>query len=245
MTERLYFDDAYLDTFEATVDAVEGDGVVLDRTAFYPTGGGQPNDTGWIRIDGEELDVVDVNGRSNIVHTLDGDVAVEVGAPVTGILDWDRRYRLMQYHTAQHILSTVLLDAFDAATTGNQLYPNRARIDCAFPRFEDDHIREIERLVNDHIVADYPVRTYVLDRETAEETLDVERTRLDLLPSSVTEVRIVEIGDEDDLLDQTACAGTHVKSTGELPPMEVLGRETKGADEERLTFHLAGAGEPP
>lgn len=245
MTDRLYFEDAYRDTFEASVAAADGPDVVLDRTAFYPTGGGQPADRGWLRVDGTDHPVVDVSGRDEITHRVDGDAGIEPGTAVTGILDWGRRYALMQYHTAQHLLSAVLLDSFDAPTTGNQLYPSRARIDCAYPRFDDATMGAVQDEVNDLIAADHPVRTYVLDRETAETTLDVERTRLDLLPASVTEVRIVEIGPEGDPIDRTACAGTHVAATGELPPFEVTGRETKGSDEERLSFSLAGAGEPP
>ncbi|MFW5919720.1 MAG: alanyl-tRNA editing protein [Halanaeroarchaeum sp.] len=245
MTERLYFDDSYVDTFEATVEVVEDDAVVLDRTAFYPTGGGQPHDTGWLQSDGVEVAVTDVSGRERIEHAVDDASGFEPGDAVVGILDWDRRYALMQYHTAQHLFSAVLLEAFDAATTGNQLYPDRARIDCAYPRFEESDMRRIEGRFADLVAADHPVRTSVLDRETAESTLDTARTRIDLLPSSVTEVRMVEIGDAEDPIDRTACAGTHVASTGELPPLELTGRETKGSEEERLRFHLPRAGEPP
>lgn len=245
MTERLYFEDQYLSAFEATVERVEETAVVLDRTAFYPTGGGQPHDEGWLRVDGHEHDVVDVSGRDEIVHELDETDGIAVGDAVTGILDWERRFALMQYHTAQHLLSAVLLNDFDAETTGNQLYHTRARIDCAYPRFEPSELEAIEERVNDLILADHPVTTRVMDRETAEAELDASRTRLDLLPASVTEVRIVTIGDGDDPVDRTACAGTHVRSTGEIPPFEITGRETKGSDEERVSFHLAGAGDPP
>lgn len=246
MTTRLYFDDAYTDTFEATVEAVDNTTVYLDRTAFYPTGGGQPNDTGILRLDADRsAEVVDVTGRDRIAHELEEPLdGLEAETAVVGILDWKRRYALMQYHTAQHLLSAVLLDEFDAPTTGNQLYHDRARIDCGYDRFDDGDLDRIETLVNRHCADDHPVTTEVIDRDTAEATLDAERTRLDLLPSSVTEVRIVSIGEGDDPLDQTACAGTHVRSTGEVPPFEITGRETKGSDEERITFHLPEAGQP-
>lgn len=245
MTTRVYFDDSYKDTFEATVEAVEGDSIILDRTAFYPTGGGQPCDTGLLRLDdGTVLEVIDVSGRGSIAHRVEDASGVSPGDEMVGILDWERRYALMQYHTAQHLLSAVLLDHFNAPTTGNQLYADRARIDCAYDRFAADDISRIEELVNELCVADHPVTTAILDRAEAEETLDTERTRLDLLPSSVTEVRIVTIGDPDDPVDRTACAGTHVRSTNEVPPFEITGRETKGSDEERLKFHLPDAGQP-
>lgn len=246
MTERLYFEDAYLETFKATVDAVDADRISLDRTAFYPTGGGQPHDTGYLRTEEDlEVEVTEVTGRERIAHRVEEAAdAFGPGDRVIGILDWTRRYALMQYHTAQHLLSAVLLEEFDAATTGNQLYPNRARIDCAYDRFDNDDFYRIEERLNEYRFEDHAVTTEVFDREVAEETLDAERTRLDLLPASVTEVRVVTIGDPADPIDQTACAGTHVKSTDEIPPFELTGRETKGSDEERLKFHLPDAGQP-
>lgn len=239
MSERLYFDDAYLRRFEATVTEIDEHTIFLDQTAFYPTGGGQPHDTGVFSYEGDTWQVTDVHGRQEIAHVLEGDaLTFDVGDHVAGELAWDRRYALMRYHTAQHLLSAVLIDAFDAMTTGNQLYTTRARIDCAYPRFEADDMAQIEQGVNAYIEADHPVRTYVLDRPVVEERLDTTRTRIDLLPSSVTEVRIVEIGPEDDPIDRTACAGTHVNSTGEIPLIEVTGRETKGSEEERLAFRF-------
>lgn len=246
MTTRLYFENAYIDTFEATIEGIEDDSVYLDQTAFYPTGGGQPHDTGLLRgEDGTSAEIVDVTGRDRIGHELsEGVEAFDVGESIVGILDWERRYALMQYHTAQHLLSAVLLAEFDAPTTGNQLYPDRARIDCGYERFDEGEIARIEERVNSLRIADHDISISMYERDTAEAELDTKRTRLDLLPSSVTEVRIVTIGDEDDPVDRTACAGTHVRSTDEIPPFEVTGRETKGSDEERLSFHLPDAGQP-
>lgn len=233
MTEAMYLADSTVREFTATVTDVDGERVVLDRTHFYPTGGGQPHDTGMLEFDDEVADVVEVTGRGDIQHHLDGPVPDE-GTTVTGHVDWDRRAGHMRHHTAQHLLSAVLLDEFDAETTGNQVYADRARIDVAYPRFDESTLQQIEDAVNEYIDADIPVETYTLDRETAEAELDPERTRLDMLPSSVTEVRIVEIGD----VDQTACAGTHVQRTGDLGEFVVTGRETKGSDEERVRFEL-------
>lgn len=233
MTEALYLDAAADRSFSATVDRVLDDRVVLDRTLFYPTGGGQPHDTGTLSSDGRTWGVTDVQKKDTIYHTLDDDPPAE-GSTVTGELDWDRRYAHMRYHTAQHLLSAYLLEEFDAETTGNQLYTDRARIDCAYPRFDEGDLVQIESGVNELIDAGLPVTWYTLDREEAEATLDPQRTRLDLLPSSVTEVRIVEIDD----YDRTACAGTHVSSTDEIGRATITGRETKGSDEERLSFTL-------
>ena len=237
VTEPLYL-DATREQFEATVDRVVDDRVVLDRTHFYPEGGGQPADTGVLRTDGDAWRVTDVQKRDTIYHHLEGDAeAPAPGTTVTGELDADRRRAHSRYHTAQHLLSAVVLQAYDAETTGNQLYADRARLDCAYERFTDDDLEQIERRLTELIDEALPVRWYTLERTVAEDRLDPDRTRLDLLPDSITEVRIVEIGD-DEPIDRTACAGTHVESTAELGRLEVTGRETRGPDEERLRFRL-------
>jgi len=233
MTEPLYLEVSDQRTFEATVTRVTGDRIVLDRTCFYPTGGGQPNDTGTLSTELATWRVTDVQKKDTIYHTVDGQPP-ESGTTVIGELDWDRRYAHMRYHTAQHLLSAVLLEEFEAETTGNQLYADRARIDCAHDRFDADALATVEHRLNQLIDDDLDVNWYEMDRETAEARLDPERTRLDLLPSSITEVRIVEIGD----YDRTACAGTHVESTGEIGELTITGRETKGSTEERVPFTL-------
>lgn len=243
MTEQLYLEDAAMRSFEATVErVVDGDDprVVLDRTAFYPTGGGQPADHGCLVAGGTEYDVVDVTKKDTVYHVLAGD-APPTGTTVTGELDWERRHAHMRYHTAQHLLSALLLAEFDAETTGNQLYEDHAHLDCAHDRFDDADLERIESRLNQLVADDRDVDWYVLDREVAEDRLDPERTRLSLLPDSITEVRIVEIaGDGDDEpFDRTACAGTHVATTGEIGEVRVTGRETKGSEEERVEFVLA------
>lgn len=233
MTEPLYLDASDQRSFTATVERALEDRVALNRTLFYPTGGGQPHDTGTLSIDERTWRVTDVQKKDTIYHTVTGDPPAE-GAEVTGTINWDRRYAHMRYHTAQHLLSAVLLVDFEAETTGNQLYTDRARIDCAYPRFDEGDLEHVEARMNDLIADAMPVRWYTLDRDEAEDTLDPQRTRLDLLPASVTEVRIVEVDD----FDRTACAGTHVANTDEIGRFSIEGRETKGADEERLTFSL-------
>ncbi len=237
MTEQRYLADSTVRTFEATVERALEDRVVLDRTHFYPEGGGQPADRGTFRTDGREWEVVDVGKKDTIYHHLSGDPP-EVGTTVTGELDWGRRYAHMRYHTAQHLLSALLLDEYGATTTGNQLYADRARIDVAHDRFTEEDLAAIEARTNELIDRAMAVRWYEMDRERAEAELDTDRTRIDLLPDSITELRIVEIGPEDDPYDRTACAGTHVRNTEELGEFEVTGRETKGSDEERVSFVL-------
>ncbi|MFB6153580.1 MAG: alanine--tRNA ligase-related protein [Halodesulfurarchaeum sp.] len=233
MTEERYLEDPYERTFEATVERVLDDRVVLDQTLFYPNGGGQPHDEGILAFGDIETAVTDVQKKDTIYHTLDGPLPGE-GQHVRGVLDWDRRYAHMRYHTVQHVLSAVLLETFDAGTTGNQLYTDRARIDCRYERFDEDDLDHVEQVVNDYLAKELEVRWYTMDREEAADVLDPDRTRLQLLPDSITEVRIVEIEE----LDRTACAGTHVENTGEVGSMTITGRETKGSEEERVRFVL-------
>jgi len=234
VTEAIYLDSSGRRTFEATVERVADDRVVLDRTLFYPEGGGQPADAGTLAAAGQSWRVTDVQKRDTIYHALDGDPP-PAGTTVTGELDWDRREAHMRYHTAQHLLSALLLSEYDAETTGNQLYADRARIDCGYDRFTGTDLADVTARMNELIERSMPVEWYELDRETAEESLNPARTRIHLLPDSVTEVRIVEVGD----YDRTACAGTHVTNTEAIGEFRATGRETKGPAEERLSFELS------
>ena len=260
MTDQLYLADSTVGEFEATVERSLDERVVLDRTHFYPTGGGQPNDTGTLRVVdagdgaagadgnggaaggddavGDEFAVTDVEKTDTVYHHLDGAAPPE-GARVRGVLDWDRRRAHMRYHTAQHLLSAVLLDDFDARTVGNQLYTDRARLDAEYPKFSETDLVDIETRMNALVDDALPVRQYTMDRAVAEAELDTERTRIDLLPSSITELRIVEVGDADDPFDRTACAGTHVGNTDAIDEVTVEGRTTQGGEKERVEFTLA------
>lgn len=248
MTEQRYLEDSSVREFEATVQrTVSDDRVVLDRTQFYPEGGGQPTDTGMIRTDLDAWRVVDVQKHDGIHHYLEPAEDTEVNFPdagttVTGVLDWERRYSHMRYHTAQHLLSALLLTEYDAETTGNQVRADRASLDCAYDRFHTDELEHIETRLNELVNEAQPVEWTVMDRDKAEATLDPERTRLSLLPDSITEIRIVKIGGVDEgqgPFDRTACAGTHVSNTEEIGEVRVTGRETKGSDEERIRFEIA------
>lgn len=251
MTDALYLHDSTATSFDATVQRTTGNRVVLDRTLFYPTGGGQPNDTGVLRAhsgskpeadsaanaarDDTEWQVTDVSKGDTIYHTVEGDPPA-AGTTVAGEIDADRRHAHSRYHTAQHLLSAVLLDDFDAMTTGNQVYADRARLDCEHDRFTETDLADVQAGVNELVDAGYSVDWYTLDRAIAEAQLAPERTRLDLLPESITEVRIVDIGGGE--VDRTACAGTHVQHTSDVGRFEITGRETAGSGEERIRFVL-------
>lgn len=236
MTEQAYLEDSTVREFEATVERAVDDRIVLDRTHFYPEGGGQPPDHGRLETSADDWTVTDVQKQDTVYHHLDGEPPA-TGTTVSAELDWDRRSAHMRYHTAQHLLSAVLLDDFDAPTVGNQLYADRARIDVEHDRFTETDLADIETRMNDLIDAGLPVAWYTMDREDAESTLDPARTRIELLPASITELRIVEIGD-DDVFDRTACAGTHVGRTDEIGAFLTTGRESRGSDAERLRFRL-------
>jgi len=228
MTDLIYFDDCYVKEFEAKVLEVKGDAVVLDRTAFYPEGGGQPCDKGEINSS-EVTKVTKREGKT--LHFLDGALSDE-GDKVKCRINWDRRYEHMKYHTAQHLLSAVILDEYKGKTTGNQLYEDRARIDFDVDVSED--INEIERKINQLIRDERDVRIYSISREKAEQTLDPKRARLDLIPNAISELRIVEVED----VDKTACGGTHVSNTGELGEFEIINTESKGKGKKRIEFIL-------
>lgn len=230
---RLYWSDPYRREFSATVTAHRDGGVLLDRTAFYPTGGGQPHDTGSLFADSTEWPVTDVHGQDAIIHEVAPPLP-PVGTKVHGTIDWERRLGHMRHHTAQHLLSAVLLDSFDAPTSGNQLYADRARLDCRHEPFSDETLADIEAEIQAAISADHAVKTKTMSREAAETRLDPQRSRLDLLPDSVETIRVVSIAG----IDETACAGTHVKRTGEVGGFHITGRETGGKDRERIRFRL-------
>ena len=241
-TEALYLEDSSVRRFEAeVVRTLDGPSrVVLDRTHFYPEGGGQPADHGVLQADGREVTVTDVQKRDTVYHELDGE-APEAGTTVTGELDWERRRAHMRYHTAQHLLSALLLVDYDAPTRGNQLYADRSRIDVEHDRFTETDLADVEAAMNGLVEDEREVTWFTMDRERAERELDPERTRIELLPESITELRIVEIaGDGEEPYDRTACAGTHVRNTREVGPVTVTGRETGGSDRERLHFELEG-----
>ncbi|PSP37615.1 alanyl-tRNA editing protein [Halobacteriales archaeon QH_7_65_31] len=237
MTDPLYLDDSGVRRFEATVERALDDRVVLDETHFYPEGGGQPADRGTLATDDREWTVTDVQKQDTIYHHVTGKPPAK-GATVRGTIDAARRDVLSRYHTAQHLLSAILLREYDAPTRGNQIYTDYARLDAAYDRFGETDLDEIERQMNECIDADTPVQWYTLDRETAEATLDPERTRIELLPESISELRIVEIDGEDGVFDRTACAGTHVERTEAIGTVTITERESVGSGEERIRFEL-------
>lgn len=236
MTALLYMKDIesnYIREFEAKVVGRGFDHVVLDRTAFYPLGGGQPSDTGHLEWPGGRADVREVTKKEGIRHHLAQDPD-SVPDAVKGVLSWDRRYAHMRMHTAQHIVSGVVYDLWKARTVGNQLYHDRSRIDFAPVKFTDEMIKELELKVNGILSSGAKVEIAAEQRSELERNVDAQRANLDLLPKSVRELRVVRIAD----YDVCPCAGTHVRSLAEVGPIKVVKKENKGKDRERITYEL-------
>jgi misacylated tRNA(Ala) deacylase len=234
MTESLYPLDSYLQSFDAAVTAVDGSAVALDRTAFYPGGGGQPNDTGTLTWDGGSAQVVKVKRQgADLWHTLQGDLP-PVGTAVHGQLDWQRRYRLMRTHTALHVLCGVVWRDYGASVTGGNMEPLKGRMDFEFETMRKELVAEIEAKVNAEIEKGYPVRIAILPREEAFQIPDLIRTKINLLPPQIQEVRTVEIVG----LDLQADGGTHVANTDEIGRVRVADYKSKGAINKRIYLEL-------
>ena len=236
MTEALYHADSYLKEFSAIVTHVEGQAVILDRTAFYPGGGGQPNDTGTLTDGARTWRVVKVRkAGADVQHELDGEPPA-TGAAVRGVIDWDRRYQLMRTNTAMHILCGVIFRDYGASVTGGNMEPLRGRMDFEFETMRHELVREIDEKINVEVTAGRPVRAKVLPREAAFQIPDLIRTKINLLPPGISEVRIVEI----EGLDLQADGGTHVANTREVGRIRIADYRSKGKINKRIEVALEG-----
>lgn len=236
MTELLYLRDAYLREFDACVTAVDGPSVALDRTAFYPTGGGQPHDAG--TLGGVAVSGVTKEG-SDVWHVLDTSTAgvPAVGERVAGRLDWERRHALMRTHTALHVLCGVIRREWGKAVTGGSMAPLSARMDFEFDPLPEGFSDVVERRVNEELAAGRPVEIAFLPRDTALEDEDLIRTKVNLVPPSVTELRVVDIVG----LDKQADGGTHVRNTSEVGRVRVVKTESKGKANKRIRIEVLDA----
>jgi misacylated tRNA(Ala) deacylase len=234
MSDPLYHTDAYLREFEAKVVAAAGPEVAFDRTAFYPGGGGQPHDQGSLFWAAGQARVAEVRKREGeIWHALEGAVPAP-GEAVRGALDWDRRYQLMRTHTAMHILCGVIWRDYRASVTGGNMEPLRGRMDFEFETMRQELVREIEEKVNREVAEGRPVSTRILPRDEAFRIPDLIRTKINLLPEGILEVRVVEIHG----LDLQADGGTHVANTREVGSIRILDYKSKGAINKRLVVGL-------
>lgn len=233
MTDLLYQTDAYLKEFQAEVVSIneEENGIILDRTAFYPGGGGQPNDLGKFMINGQEVPVIKVK-RGNL-HIIDGDLPA-IGTMIQGVLDWDRRYKLMRTHTAMHILCGVVWRDYQASVTGGNMDVLSGRMDFEFERMQKELVSEIEEKINAEIQAERDLEVKILLREEAFLIPDLIRTKINLLPEGIEEVRTVEIKG----LDLQADGGTHVHNTREVGKIRVTNYKSKGGSNKRIYVEI-------
>jgi misacylated tRNA(Ala) deacylase len=239
MTDDLYSRDAYLRRCDSIVVDVRDDGVVLDRTVFYPRGGGQPGDSGVLRWDGGECVVTDTTRSRDdgeVVHTIDPATPVPpVGADVSAELDWDRRYRHMRTHTALHALSGVVHSDFGAKVTGgNMASDGVARMDFELDGISQEFGHEVEERLNARLADDVPVHVHFLPRAEALADPDLIRTKVSLIPDSVDPIRVIDITG----IDKQADGGTHVASSGEVGLVKVVKTESKGKANKRIRIQL-------
>jgi misacylated tRNA(Ala) deacylase len=252
MSENLCYADAYARTVETTVTAVEQSdsaagpaaGVVLERTVFYPGGGGQPADTGVLRAtDGTAWTVAGARKTGDdIVHLLAEATGAEsatarlptIGETLTAEIDWPRRHALMRTHTALHALCGVVWRDYGAQVTGGNMEPGAGRMDFEFETMSGDLVARIEARVNEELAAERDVRVAILPRAQAFAIPDLIRTKINLLPEGISEVRTIEIVG----LDLQADGGTHVANTREVGRIRVTGYESKGRINKRIRIEL-------
>jgi len=227
-------DGNYIREFDAVVLKNKDEYVCLDKTAFYPLGGGQPSDLGVLKWENKTSEVKEVIKKGDVIeHILAGEKP-SVGTKVQGILDWNKRYSHMKMHTSQHIISGIVFDDYKARTVGNQIHADYSRIDFEPVSFSENDLKDIEKKFNSIIEKNLPVRLYEEERESLEKRVNQQRCNLDLLPKFIKKLRIIDI----EGFDVCPCAGTHIRNTSELTKMKITKKENKGKDRERLIYTL-------
>jgi misacylated tRNA(Ala) deacylase len=231
MTRKLFWEDAYQREFTAKVLRADGNSVVLDQTCFNPRGGGLVSDLG--TLEGSPLSEVSKSG-DEILHLFPSPPSIAVGQDVKGVLDWDRRYRIMKMHTATHILSNVVNRETGALITGNSVAPDESRVDFSLEDFDKGKMEGYLEKVNEVVRRDLAVRTYFLKREEALAMPGMVKLA-QAAPPEAAELRIVEIGD----FDRQADGGVHVSKTSEIGRVLFLRADNKGKANRRVYFKLA------
>ncbi|MBN1429613.1 MAG: alanyl-tRNA editing protein [Anaerolineae bacterium] len=237
MTELLYQTDSYLAAFDGVVMAVDGEsqGVILNRTAFYPGGGGQPADQGTLTVNGVSYVITRAKKVGDaVLHMIEDDHPLSAGMYVSGHIGWEYRYRLMRTHTAMHILCGVIWRDYGASVTGGDMEPLLGRMDFEFETMRQELVQEIEEKINAEVAAAREVRTALLPREEAFQIPDLIRTKINLLPKGIDQVRIVEIVG----LDLQADGGTHVRNTAEVGRLRVVDYKSKGKINKRIYLEV-------
>jgi Ser-tRNA(Ala) deacylase AlaX len=233
MIELLCLTDSYLKECDATVIEANGKEIILDKTLFYPRGGGQPTDTGKIVVNGTEYVVVAVSKKDGkIIHELDRE-GISTGAAVKCILNWERRYKLMRSHTAAHVLGATMHKEANVLITGNQIEEDKIRFDFNLETFDRNMFDEIVKKANEKLKGDVELKIYSLPRDEAMKIEGVVKLAV-ALPPQINELRIVEIPG----IDIQADGGTHVKNIKECGQIELIKLENKGKDNRRIYFRI-------
>lgn len=239
-TIKLYLEsiDAAYDTkFSAKVVSIDGNKIGLDRTLFYPIGGGQNWDTGRIISSNCELQVSEVRGRNLIEHYVDNDHQLSIGDEVIGEIDWHRRYSHMRMHTAQHLMSGLAYELFDGVrTVGNQINIENSRIDFNPISFNESMLQELTESANQYVNDSFPVLDSIMTRKEINSIMPEERTNMDLLPKSIKDLRVITIGNEFDLCP---CAGTHISNLSEIGNITIVSKKSKGKGTQRIKYQLS------
>ncbi len=236
MTERIYSTDAYAKVSTATIVRTDTDDnrVLLDQTVFYPGGGGQPHDLGTISIGDDELEVVRVTQDSDGVwHWLAGGIPGS-GTSVVAAIDWERRYRLMRTHTALHALCGVIWNRFESPVTGGNMQPGEGRLDFDIPNWTADDLPLVEADLNAELARRRAIEVSFLPRDAADVDPSLIRTKVNLLPKDIEQVRVIDIVG----LDRQADGGTHVNETGEVGSISIPKAENKGRGFRRIRVRL-------
>jgi misacylated tRNA(Ala) deacylase len=234
MSELAYLDDCYAKEVEATVLRSEGKTIVLDKTLFYPVGGGQPTDTGKIISQKGEFTVLNVKKVGDAVEVELDREGIITGDKVRCVLDWNRRYKLMRYHTACHIFSAAVHEATGARITGNQIQEDGARVDFDLENFDREQIKQFEDRANEYVRKAIPITIKNLAREDAFAIPAVFKLK-NVLPPSIENIRIIDVPG----CDTQACGGTHVANTSEIKGLTVTKVENKGKNNRRIYFKIS------
>lgn len=230
MTKQIYNSDAYIKELDSKIIEVNEDHIVLDKTIFFPGGGGQPNDLGSVFIDNQEVKVEKVSWKDGKIAHFAKDKDFKVGDLIKSKIDWERRFKLMRTHTALHILCGVIWRDYQAAVTGGNMEPLKGRMDFEFPSLSVELTEEIEKKVNYEVQEDRKITVDFLPREEAFQIPDLIRTKVNLLPESLRIIRTINIHG----LDLQADGGTHVSSTSKVGYIKITGHESKGKINKRL-----------
>jgi misacylated tRNA(Ala) deacylase len=241
MTKLLYQTDSYLQAFDASVIALdqENHGIILDQTAFYPGGGGQPYDLGTLTQGSTIYSISRLKKIGDqVTHFIEGDIPLpKVSSQLHGQINWERRYQLMRTHTAMHVLCGVIFRDYGASVTGGDMDPLQGRMDFEFESMQKELVEKIQGAVNQEVAKAHDVRVTILPREEAFKIPDLIRTKINLLPEGIAQVRVVEIVG----LDLQADGGTHVHNTTEVGRIRIVDYKSKGKINKRIYVEISDA----